>query len=129
LPSEAIRITGDRGKPVLAKLKNLGRRRVARMEMETAVFGALGQVGQLLDRPRNESTTTSPYLSSTSTSNGDANIVGGVLQGAFGTLTPQVQQRHQQEMQNVLNRPKLWIVPAGQRLQVFVNNSFGVAQQ
>ena len=129
LPSEAILITGDRGKPILAKLKNSGRRRVARMEVETAVFGALGQVGQLLDRPRNESTTTSPFLSSTSTRNGNTNIVGGVLQGAFGTLTPQVQQRHQQEMQDILNRPKLWIVPAGQPLQVFVNTSFGVAQQ
>jgi hypothetical protein len=128
LPPETVLITGDEGKPILAELQNSGRGQVARMDVQTALFGALGQVGQLLNRPRNESTTTSPYLSSTSISNGDTNIVGGILQGAFGSLTQQVQQRHQQEMQDILNRPNLWIVPAGQRLQVFVNNSFGVAQ-
>ena len=128
LPPEAVLITGDEGKPILAELQNSGRGQVARMDVQTALFGALGQVGQLLNRPRNESTTTSPYLSSTSISNGDTNIVGGILQGAFGSLTQQVQQRHQQEMQDMLNRPNLWIVPAGQHLQVFVNNSFGVAQ-
>lgn len=129
LPPEAVLITGNEGKPILAELQNSGRGQVARMNVQTALFGALGQVGQLLNRPRNESTTTSPYLSSTSITNGNTNIVGGILQGAFGSLTQQVQQRHQQEMQDILNRPNLWIVPAGQRLQVFVNNSFGVAQQ
>jgi hypothetical protein len=128
LPPEAVLITGNEGKPILAELQNSGRDRVARMDVQTALFGALGQVGQLLNRPRHESTTTSPYLSSTSISNGDTNIAGGILQGAFGSLTQQVQQRHQQEMQDILNRPDLWIVPAGQRLQVFVNNSFGIAQ-
>jgi hypothetical protein len=128
LPPEAVLMTGDEGKPILAELQNSGRRQVARMDVQTALFGALGQVGQLLNRPRNESTTTSPYLSSTAITNGDTNIVGGILQGAFGSLTQQVQQRHQQERQDILNRPNLWIVPAGQRLQVFVHSSFGVAQ-
>lgn len=128
LPPEAILIAGEEGEPILAELQNSGHGEVAGMDLQTALFGALGQVGQLLNRPQNESTTTSPYLSSTSIRNGDTNIVGGILQGAFGSLTDQVQQRHQQEMQDILNRPNLWIVEADQPLQVFVSNSFGVAQ-
>lgn len=129
LPSGALLITGEQGKPILAELQNSGRGQVSGLDMQTALFGALGQVGELLNRPQNESTTTSPYLSSTAINNGDTNIVGGILQGAFGSLTQQVQQRHQKEVQDILKRPSLWIVPAGQPLQIFVNNSFGVAQQ
>jgi hypothetical protein len=127
LPPDAILITREQGKPILAEREKSGHRELARLDRNRALYGALGQVGQLLNRPHSESTTTSPYLSSTSIHNGDANIVGGILQGAFGSLAQQVQQRHQQEMQEIVNRPALWVVPAGQALQVFIHHSFEVA--
>lgn len=128
LPSDAILITREQGKPLLAEREKSGRRELARLDRHRALYGALGQVGQLLNRPHSESTTTSPYLASTSIRNGDANLVGGVLQGAFDSLAEQAQQRHQQEMQEIVNRPPLWVVPAGQALQVFIHQSFEVAR-
>jgi hypothetical protein len=126
LPSDAILITREQGKPLLAEREKSGRRELARLDRKRALYGALGQVGQLLNRP--ESTTTSPYLASTSIRNGDANLVGGVLEGAFDSLAEQAQQRHQQEMQEIVNRPSLWVVPAGQPLQVFIHQSFEIAR-
>jgi Bacterial conjugation TrbI-like protein len=126
VPAGAILIAGKDGKPLMAKNYKPNRHRIARMDAQIALMGALGQVGTLLNRPQNESTTTSPYLSSTSITNGRSDILGGLLQGGFNTLLGQAQQRQQQEIQTLLQRPHIWFVPAGQAVQVFVNSSFQV---
>ena len=126
VPAGAILIAGKDGKPLMAKNYKPNRHRIARMDAQIALMGALGQVGTLLNRPQNESTTTSPYLSSTSITNGRSDILGGLLQGGFNTLLGQAQQRQQQEIQTLLQRPRIWFVPAGQSVQVFVNSSFQV---
>ncbi|MDX2244967.1 MAG: TrbI/VirB10 family protein [Leptolyngbyaceae cyanobacterium bins.302] len=127
IPTGSILIAGEDGKPLMAENYNPDRHRIARMDAQIALMGALGQVGALLNRPENESTTTSPYLSSTSITNGRSNILGGLLQGGFNALLGQTQQRQQQEIQTILQRPRIWFVPAGQPVQVFVNSSFQVS--
>jgi Bacterial conjugation TrbI-like protein len=124
VPPGAILIAGKDGKPLMAKNYKPNRHRIARMDAQVALMGALGQVGTLLNRPQNESTTTSPYLSSTSITNGRTNVLGGLLQGGFDALLGQAQQRQQQEIQTLLQRPRIWFVPAGKPIQIFVNSSF-----
>lgn len=127
LPTGAIQIVGEAGKPLVAERHNPARGRVAGKDITVAVLGALGQVGGLLNRPGNQTTTTSPYLSTTSISNGQTNILGGLLEGGFGKLADRVAQRQQQEIDQILKRPNLWYVPANRELTIFVSAPMEVA--
>lgn len=126
IPSSSLLISGEKGNPLVAELQNPGRRGNFGRDMTTALLGGLGQVGTLLNRPANQTTVTSPYLSSTSIGNSQTNILGGVLQGAFSPLLEQTQKRHQQEIEAVLKRPNLWYIPAGKPILIFTNSSVEV---
>lgn len=121
LPPGSVLITGQGGNPLIAESRKPGARNSLGDDIEVAAMGALGQVGSLLNRPANESTMTSPYLSSTNVTNGSTSIVGGILEGGFNALMESTQARQQQRQQEMQQRPNLWFVPAGQTVQVFVN--------
>lgn len=122
-----IQIVGEAGKPLIAERQNPERGRLAGKDITVALLGALGQVGGLLNRPGNQTTTTSPYLSTTSISNGQTNVLGGLLEGGFGKLADRVAQRQQQEIDQILKRPNLWYVPANRELTIFVSEPMEVA--
>ncbi|MEX0270490.1 TrbI/VirB10 family protein [Leptolyngbyaceae cyanobacterium UHCC 1019] len=127
LPFGAIQIVGEAGKPLVAERQNPERGRLAGKDITVALLGALGQVGGLLNRLGNQTTTTSPYLSTTSISNGQTNILGGLLEGGFGKLADRVAQRQQQEIDQILKRPNLWYIPANRELTIFVSAPMEVA--
>lgn len=126
IPPGAISIQGNGGNPLLAQDYHHDSGRIGHLNTQLGIIGALGKVGELLNRPSNTSTVSSPYISSTSTSNGQTNILGGLLEGGFGALQEQVVQQDQDEIEDILSRPNVWFVPAGQTLQVFTNSSFEV---
>jgi len=128
IPAGTMFIAGEGGQPLVAKNHNPQRGEVARRDIEIALMGALGQVGSLLNRPTNQTTTTSPYLSTTSISNGQTNVLGGILEGGFSKLADQISQRQQQQIQEILQRPNFWYVPAGQTIQVFTTASVEVSR-
>ncbi|KAM3092520.1 TrbI/VirB10 family protein [Phormidesmis sp. 146-35] len=119
IPAGTMFIAGEGGQPLVAKNHNPQGGEVAKRDIAIALMGALGQVGSLLNRPSNQTTTTSPYLSTTSISNGQSNLLGGILEGGFGKLADRISQRQQQQVEEILQRPNFWYVPAGQSLQVF----------
>ena len=126
VPTGAIFVAGQDGSPLMAGNYTNTHMQLLGKDIGIALMGALGQVGTLLNRPLNESTTTSPYLSSTNVSNGRTNILGGLLQGGFGGLQNQVSQRQQQDVQAILNRPNVWYIPSDRPVQVFINSPFEV---
>lgn len=122
VPDGAITVTAAEGKPLVAESQNPQRKGVFGKDLSVALMGALGQVGSLLNRPGNQTTMTSPYLSTTSISNGQTNILGGLLEGGFGKLADRVSELQQHEIDEILKRPNLWYVPAGKSLMVFTNS-------
>ena len=126
IPPGAISIQGDSGNPLMAENYHNNSGRIRRLNTQIGIIGALGKVGELLNRPSNTSTVSSPYISSTSVSNGSTNIIGGLLEGGFSSLQQQVTQQDQQEVEDILSRPNVWYVAAGQSLQVFADSSFEV---
>lgn len=125
VPPGAILIQGEGGNPLMAQNYN-NDGRIQQLNTQIGIIGALGKVGELLNRPTNATTTTSPYLSTTSVSNGNTNLLGGLLEGGFGAMQDQMTQQDQQEIKDILNRPNVWFVPANQALQVFASSSFEV---
>lgn len=126
IPAGTMFIAGESGQPLVAKDHNPQRGEVARRDIGIALMGALGQVGSLLNRPSNQTTTTSPYLSTTSISNGQTNLLGGILEGGFSKLSSQISQRQQRQVEEILQRPNFWYVPAGHTIQVFTTSSVEV---
>lgn len=128
IPAGTMFIAGEGGQPLVAKNHNPQGGEVAKRDITIALMGALGQVGSLLNHPSNQTTTTSPYLSTTSISNGQSNLLGGILEGGFGKLADRVSQRQQQQVEEILQRPNFWYVPAGQSIQVFTAASVEVTR-
>ena len=124
VPLGAIQVSSDGGKPLIAQNYRSGQGALLGHDVETGILGALSEVGSLLNRPSSQSTTTTPYLSSTSVSNGDTNVFGGILEGGFGAVQNSLSQRQQSQIQSILSRPQLWYIKAGKSVQVFVNSSF-----
>lgn len=128
IPDGTMFVAGEGSQPLVAKNHNPQRSEVAQRDIEIALMGALGQVGSLLNRPSNQTSTTSPYLSTTSISNGQTNLLGGILEGGFSKLSSQISQRQQRQVEEILQRPNFWYVPAGQTIQVFTTSSVEVSR-
>lgn len=126
VPAGVITVTAAEGKPLIADNQNPQRRGLFGKDLSVALMGALGQVGSLLNRPGNQTTTTSPYLSTTSITNGNTNVLGGLLEGGFSKLADRVSARQQREIDEILKRPNLWYIPAGKPLMVFTNSAMEI---
>lgn len=120
---EALQIRTRNGSPIIAQLKDNYGSEIAKRDGVTFVMGALSQAGELANR----ATSTSTYsglggVSSSSTYN-QPNYVGAILEGGFGPLAEQWQQRNQQAISEMKNLSRLWWLDAGLPVQVWVTRS------
>lgn len=127
LPPGVISIRGQNGQPLMASYWDDGGSEIAKRDRTAFLFGALSQVGEVLNRPdveQSTSSTGSSFSQTTTTRSGEPDILGAVLEGGFTPLTEQILQRNEQATKELLNRSKLWYVNVGSSVQVFVNQSF-----
>ncbi|WP_017301637.1 TrbI/VirB10 family protein [Nodosilinea nodulosa] len=127
IPAGAVLIQGDQGNPLMASEYNHDAGQIQSLDAGVALMGALGKVGEILNRPNSQTSTGSVFYSSSTTTNPAPNILGAVLEGGFDALHDQVSDRQQQEIKDILSRPNVWYIPAGQPVQVFTGTSFEVA--
>ncbi|HBL12328.1 MAG TPA: hypothetical protein DD379_13150 [Cyanobacteria bacterium UBA11162] len=127
LPPDTISIRGESGQPLIASHWNSNSGEVARRDLKVFLFGALSKVGEVLNQPDSQSSTTtsgSGFSQTSSITSGDPNFIGAVLEGGFTPLTEQIKERNEQALDELLERENIWYVPADQPVQVFVNKSF-----
>ncbi len=127
LPSDAIVLTGEKGSPLIAKgyFDNGGT--IASMDISTAVLGALGKFGEILNRPKEQtsSSISDGSLSQTTTSTtGKPNLLGALLEGGANPVLEQIAKRNERAIQDMQQRKNLWFLEAGTRVQILVNRSF-----
>jgi hypothetical protein len=87
------------------------------------VTGALGTVGRVLNQPTNTFTSTGLNGTVTSSSNGQPNILGAVLEGGFRDLPATWTARNQQAIQEIASKPNVYQLPKGSSVRVFVNQT------
>ncbi|MEM9315134.1 MAG: hypothetical protein AAGA95_10950 [Pseudomonadota bacterium] len=127
LDAEAISVRGAGGESLLAKsdprLDPGGD--IAAQEAGLFVLGALGEVGELLNRPDSSSTSSTSALGGSSVistiENGEADLLGGVLKGGTDAVIPSMQDRAQRSVEEAQSRSPLWTLSAGQPVQIIVN--------
>ncbi|MGB7380287.1 MAG: TrbI/VirB10 family protein [Rivularia sp. (in: cyanobacteria)] len=128
LPSSAIAIRGNKGKPLIASRLNSKKGEIARRDAQTFAVGSLAKVGKVLNQPKEQQISTSSGFGGTnsfsSVRRNRENIFGAVLEGGFEPLTQQILKRNQESLQKIRQREDVWYVKAGTNVQVFVNQSF-----
>lgn len=127
LPPSAISIHGNEGQPLVASKWGNKRPLIASGDITSFLFGALSKVGQVLTQQDSQTSTSisgNGISSSTSSQSGGHNLLGAVLNGGFTPLTQHIKERSEQRMQELVSRPNVWYVPAGESVQVFINQSF-----
>ena len=129
LDNDALQIRLSNGSPLIAKLKDNYSGEIARRDGATFIMGALTKTGELANRATSTSTFSGiGGVSSTSTYN-EPNYVGAVIEGGFGPLTEQWQQRNQQAIGEMQNLSRLWWLDAGIPVQIWVTRSVDLHNQ
>jgi len=128
LPSGALTIRDAAGGLLQGQAVN--RNRSTSHDLWRIAAGALGQAGQLMNQPRRSSrssiATTGGSSISETLEQGDPSYVGAALEGGFGALSEVMDARQQAAVQRLADAPQLYHLPAGQSVQVFVNQSFSL---
>lgn len=128
IPSQALQLQGEKGTPLLASLRNDTGGELAGRDFSTFLMGALSQVGELTNRATSTSTFNGIGGTSTSSTYSSPNYLGAILEGGFGNLSEQLEERNQQAIQDLQNRPQLWWVEAGTRVEIAVTRSFSLGE-
>jgi hypothetical protein len=127
LPEGAISLNGGGGSPLAAERIQVGEGEIASRDLKMALFGALGNLGSVLNRPDQEnrfSSGTGGSYSETTVRNGDPNLVGALLEGGLSPMVEQLIARNEAQIEELQDRPGLWFLGAGREVEVFVNRSF-----
>jgi hypothetical protein len=99
---------------------------IASRDYMTVLGGALNTLGQVLNRPSGSFSSNFSGLGSSSTNiinNRDPNIFGALLEGGFKDIPGIWNQRNQQALAQLANQPKVYQIPKGRTIRVFVNQS------
>ncbi len=99
---------------------------IASRDYLTVLGGALNTLGQVLNRPSGTFSSNTSGFGSSSTNvvnNRDPNIFGALLEGGFKDIPGIWSQRNQQALAQLANQPKVYQIPKGRTIRVFVNQS------
>lgn len=127
LPEGAMSFRGDNGQPLMASKSKDKSVEIASRDATTFVLGSLSKVGEVINRPDVETSTSSSGIGVSQTTisrSGNRNILGAVLEGGFEPLTQEMLRRNQQATEATMSHPDTWYIAAGQNVQLFVNRSF-----
>jgi hypothetical protein len=116
-------LIAENGQPLVAQSLTFGEDKVAKQDQRNFIFGALQNIGAVLTQPNTQSTISSGVSGVTSSSSSQSNpsVIGAVLQGGFNPLAQQQMSRSAAEINQLLNAPKLWFLPAGTNIQIITN--------
>ncbi|MFQ4136255.1 hypothetical protein PGN35_008025 [Nodosilinea sp. PGN35] len=122
VPLNHLLITGSSGSPLIAQeMRNGGEVRAAQMQL--AALGALGHVGELLNRPLSQQTIIGEGASAVATEYAPVNIIAGLLSGAAQAVLPIEQQRVTQRIDDYDSRNRIWFHDTAE-VSVFALNEF-----
>jgi hypothetical protein len=127
LPEGSLALMSEEEGPLIARGYFDNGDTIASMDISTALLGALGKVGEILNEPTSEvSSTVSNGTTSTSTSSTtrNPNLFGALLEGGAKPVLEQIMQRNQQAIQQMEKTDNVWYLQAGSKVQIFVNQSF-----
>ncbi|BCL39903.1 TrbI/VirB10 family protein [Nostoc sp. MS1] len=121
----AISVTGEGGRPLIAKKLQDRGGEIARNDLFGGAVSALGKVGEIINQPDTEEEIRDDLTAITRrrTSGNRRNITGALLEGFFGQVSQNVSQRNQRATQEISSLPNVWYIAAGTKVTITVNRS------
>ncbi|HEY9690641.1 MAG TPA: TrbI/VirB10 family protein [Oculatellaceae cyanobacterium] len=127
LPEGAITLRGNNGQALMASKSGNKNSEIVSRDATTFVLGSLSKVGEVLNRPNMETSTSSSGVGINQTTisrSGNRNILGAILEGGFEPLNQEILRRNRQATEQAMSRPDTWYIPANQSVQLVITRSF-----
>jgi hypothetical protein len=122
LPTGAIQIRGDRGRPLMAQQFEDKGKELAALDRGQFILSAIrGASGQLIQS--NTRVQTGGGSTVVTQENRRPNVIAGALQGGADTLLTTIGERNKRAAEEIQQRPPIRYIAAGTTVQVFVNQS------
>lgn len=125
IPPGNILIRGANTHPLLAKnlVDNGGE--IARQDLLIGVVGSLGKVGEIINRPKQQTTiqqnSTFGAIVSNST-NSKTNVLAAALEGFFKPMAGRLTTRADRTIKELEQQPNVAVIPEGTQVSIFVNS-------
>ncbi|BAY41246.1 hypothetical protein NIES2111_56420 (plasmid) [Nostoc sp. NIES-2111] len=121
----AISVTGEGGRPLIAKKFQDRGGEIARNDLFGGAVSALGKVGEIINQPDSEEEIEDEFTGRIRrrSSGNRRNVTGALLEGFFGQVSQNVSQRNQRATQEINSRPNAWFIPQGTKVSITVNRS------
>lgn len=121
LPANSILILGKNGNLLKAESRkggsNLGNSLIA------SLLGGLSKAAEIQNRANSETTISSLGTTTTTTSNGEKDLVAGFAQGSINEILSRMKNSNEQQLQGLQQQQQVFVIEAGKQVQVFVNQS------
>ncbi len=126
LPNNAIVIHSIEGKPLIASKYSNSASSIVSMDAGLFMIAGVHKAAELL----NPSNTTYQYRDINNNNNpqiltnyNKRDIAAGIVEGGLNYLVPQIAQRNQQAITQMLQKTNLWFLPAGKEVEIYVNHT------
>jgi hypothetical protein len=120
-----ILVQGEEGDPLIAENYADPSADIVRQDLLISLFSGLAKVGEVFTEPEQTATFSNNGFgglsTSTITQNRSPKIWSAVLDGFFNPLADRLSERSQQQIEELLNRPTVAVVPTGTSVSLIVN--------
>jgi hypothetical protein len=121
LPSNALIVRAPQGRPLVAdKFPDKGSS-IAGMDAGLFVLGGIGKAAELFNRTDTQVVTANGGSTVVTSSNPQRNLAAGIVEGGLNSVVPQISQRNQQAISQMMQQTNVWYIPAGKEVEIYVN--------
>lgn len=125
VPDNALLIRGGGGRPLVAQQYPNRSSSIASMDAGLFVLGGIAKAAELYNRVDSQVTITNGSTVVDNDSN-RKNIWAGVLEGGLNSVVPQISQRNQQAIAQMMQQSNIWLLAAGTEVEIYVNQSIQI---
>ena len=129
VPPGAILLQGKQGAPLVARKLNDPGAAIAKQDLLVGGLSALGKAGALLNQPTEEfsnAINSDSFSSTTIRRSRQPSLFPALLDGFFNTTAQRLNQRSEQQTQDLIRRNTIAVLPAGTEVSVVINSFFRV---
>lgn len=125
IPNNALTIRGAGGSPLLASQYPDRGGAIAGMDLGLFVLGGIAKGAELFNRTDTQISygNTANGVTTITTGNNRRNYVAGVVEGGLNSVVPQISQRNQQAVAQMMQQGNVWLLKAGTQVEIYVNQA------
>ncbi|HEY9803539.1 MAG TPA: hypothetical protein V6D25_24560 [Leptolyngbyaceae cyanobacterium] len=124
IPNNALIVRGSGGTPLIARQYPDRGGAIASMDFGLFVLGGVAKGAELYNRTESQVTYGgNGNLTTVTTGNNRRNFVAGVLEGGLNSVVPQISQRNQQAVAQMMQQGNIWLLQAGTPVEIYVNQA------